>query len=49
VAEAKNILLNTERTVKEIAISLGYGDAFYFSRLFKKYAGMSPANFKRSY
>ncbi|TXK75927.1 AraC family transcriptional regulator [Paenibacillus sp. N3.4] len=42
IAEAKNILLNTGSTVKEIADSLGYKDVFYFSRLFKKYVGVSP-------
>lgn len=49
VAEAKNILLNTERTIKEIATSLGYGDVFYFSRLFKKYVGVSPMIYRKSY
>ncbi|WP_223836314.1 AraC family transcriptional regulator [Paenibacillus oceani] len=49
MAEAKNMLLNTERTIKEIADMLGYGDMFYFSRLFKKYVGVSPANFRKSY
>ncbi|TNJ65451.1 helix-turn-helix domain-containing protein [Paenibacillus hemerocallicola] len=42
IAEAKNILLNTEKTLKEIASCLGYKDVFYFSRLFKKYVGISP-------
>lgn len=48
VAEAKNILLNTDKTVKEIADALGFKDVFYFSRLFKKYVGLSPLNYRKS-
>ncbi|MDF2658307.1 MAG: transcriptional regulator [Paenibacillus sp.] len=46
VAEAKKLLISTERTFKVIATALGYRDVFYFSRLFKKYAGMSPRHYK---
>ncbi|UQZ85117.1 HTH-type transcriptional activator Btr [Paenibacillus konkukensis] len=46
MAEAKNILLNTDQSLKEIAASLGYHDVFYFSRLFKKFVGVSPKLFR---
>ncbi|MCZ8513234.1 AraC family transcriptional regulator [Paenibacillus filicis] len=46
IAEAKNILLNTDQPVKSIAAALGYTDVFYFSRLFKKYVGVSPLLFR---
>lgn len=36
-------LLQSGRSVKETADLLGYTDAFYFSRLFKKRTGISPA------
>ncbi|MBP1961001.1 AraC family transcriptional regulator [Paenibacillus aceris] len=48
IAEAKNILLNTDDTVKEVADSLGFKDVFYFSRLFKKYVGMSPLIYRNN-
>ncbi|WNR46747.1 AraC family transcriptional regulator [Paenibacillus roseipurpureus] len=48
MAEAKNILLNTTDSVKVIASSLGYKDEFYFSRIFKKYVGVSPLLFRKS-
>ncbi|WP_261805993.1 helix-turn-helix transcriptional regulator [Lapidilactobacillus luobeiensis] len=33
----------TETTVKEIASAVGYEDAYHFSKLFKKYYGVSPS------
>ncbi|MFX3635815.1 MAG: helix-turn-helix domain-containing protein [Candidatus Pristimantibacillus sp.] len=48
VAEAKKLLLNTEQSVKEIAAALGYGDVFYFSRLFKKLSGEAPQLFRKN-
>jgi AraC family transcriptional regulator, arabinose operon regulatory protein len=46
ISEAKNMLLNTHQSVKETAASLGFRDVFYFSRLFKKYVGVSPHHFR---
>ena len=44
MAEAKHLLLNTSLQVQEISGMLHYTDPFYFSRLFKKYMGLSPQN-----
>ncbi|MBW4084415.1 AraC family transcriptional regulator [Paenibacillus sp. S150] len=48
MAEAKHLLLNTSLQVKVIAGMLHYGDCFYFSRLFKKYMGLSPLTCRNS-
>ncbi|OJJ19620.1 AraC family transcriptional regulator [marine bacterium AO1-C] len=40
--EAKRELYLTSRSVKEIAYQLGYKDEYYFSRFFKKQAGIPP-------
>ncbi|MCQ4088530.1 AraC family transcriptional regulator [Saccharibacillus sp. JS10] len=45
-AEARNILLNTELSVKEIGERLGYSDMFYFSRVFKRITGVSPREYR---
>ncbi|WP_274654758.1 helix-turn-helix transcriptional regulator [Paenibacillus humicola] len=45
-SEAKRLLLNTDRPVKEIAEMLGYKDMFYFSRVFKRIAGLSPRTYR---
>ena len=33
-------------TMKEICVSIGYSDPNYFSRIFKKYVGKTPTEFK---
>jgi AraC-like DNA-binding protein len=47
VLEAKRLLYWTERSVKEIAWDLGFDDAAYFTRFFKKQTGELPTSFKR--
>lgn len=44
--EAKRELYLTARSVKEIAYLLGYQDEYYFSRFFKKQAGVSPSVYR---
>lgn len=46
--EAKRELYLTDKSVKEIAYSLGFEDEFYFSRLFKKNTDTSPINYRKS-
>lgn len=40
---AHALLKNEDTTVKEIASAVGYDDAYHFSKLFKKYYGVSPS------
>ena len=44
--EAKRLLFHTTLTLKEIANVVGYDDPAYFSKVFKKYEGLSPVNFR---
>lgn len=46
ILEAKRLLYHTDKTVKEIAIDLGYDDYAYFSRLFTKAVGMTAISFR---
>lgn len=46
---AKRQLVYTTDSIKEIANSLGFNDYSYFTRLFTKVAGVSPALFRRTY
>lgn len=45
---AKEMLLNGQFTLAEIAANLGYENYGYFSRTFKRYYGVSPVNLRAS-
>ncbi len=49
MARARQLLDATDATVTEIAFDLGFDDAFYFSRVFRRHHGMSPSDFRRRY
>lgn len=46
--EAKKMLSNTKYKIDEIATILGYKDASYFSKVFRKNLNMTPTQFRNS-
>ena len=46
---AVDLLKNTDLKVYEIAYAIGYGDAKYFSKVFRKIVGIKPMEFKNGY
>jgi len=48
LVRAKNLLSSTDLTVKEVAAACGWPDQQYFSRLFRRKAGIPPAQYRRS-
>lgn len=46
IAEAKVLLFQTKMNINEISFQLGITDPSYFSRLFKKHAGITPLSFR---
>jgi AraC-like DNA-binding protein len=46
IEQAKNILLQTNQSVSEIAYYLGFEYPQYFSRLFKQKTGKTPLEFR---
>lgn len=48
IEQAKNILLQTDHSVSEIAYSLGFEYPQYFSRLFKQKTGKTPLEYRTS-
>ncbi|MGI6566046.1 MAG: PocR ligand-binding domain-containing protein [Limnochordia bacterium] len=47
IDEAKRLLLETNKTVSEIADLVGYQDPSYFTKVFKKREGVTPTQFRR--
>ena len=46
VEEAKRLLISTDYQIMEIAVACGFNDQSYFTKVFKKYTGLSPRNFR---
>ena len=49
IANSKLLLLNEEHKVYEIAQMVGYSNVNYFHKKFKKYVGMSPAEYRKQF
>ena len=46
--QAANLLVTTGLSIAEVAHSVGYGDALYFSKVFAKVHNMSPTEYRRA-
>jgi len=47
-AKRQLMLYHAVRSIREIAAGAGFADPYYFSRLFRKYEGMSPSQYVES-
>jgi AraC family transcriptional activator of pobA len=48
VLEARRLIFHTNNSLKEIAFDLGFSDASYFNRFFKRETGVTPAGYRAS-
>lgn len=48
INHARQLMSQTELTLREIADMVGYEDQLYFSRIFKKRTGFTPSAYRRS-
>jgi AraC-like DNA-binding protein/ligand-binding sensor protein len=46
IAKAKDLLMDPRQSLTDIALSLGYGDQSYFTKVFKKHIGVSPRKYR---
>lgn len=49
ITNAKALLINTDHPISKIASVVGFENALYFSRIFRKHTGMSPVEFKKKF
>lgn len=49
IQNAKTLLTETNMPMKEISISVGIHDSFYFSKLFKKLTGETPREYRKNH
>lgn len=48
IRHATALLLNTNKSISDIAIETGFYDQFYFSKEFKKEFGVSPSTYRKN-
>ncbi len=46
IEESKRLLANTDFSIIDIAIASGFDDQSYFAKVFKKYTGLTPKQFR---
>ena len=46
IEESKRLLSNTDYSIIDIAVAVGFEDQSYFSKVFKKYTGLTPKQFR---
>lgn len=49
ITRAKQMLRFTDKTLEEIAVSVGMNGGNYFSRMFKKIEGISPREYRKQW
>lgn len=47
IMRSKEMIVSTDKTIKEITYELGFESIHYFSRLFKKKTGLSPSELRK--
>ena len=47
--KAADLLLHSDASVAEIALTVGVENEFYFSRLFKKQFALSPSSYRKEF
>ena len=49
IQRAQDLLVRTDRSIADISLDIGYCDQSYFSAVFRKLAGTTPAAYRRRY
>jgi YesN/AraC family two-component response regulator len=49
INQAISYMRSTSMNISETGYRVGFNDAYYFSRIFKKFAGVSPSDYRKSF
>ncbi|MDR3592103.1 MAG: helix-turn-helix domain-containing protein [Negativicutes bacterium] len=49
IEESKDLLVNTEKSINEIAVAVGFTSQSYFARIFKQRTGRTPGVYRQKY
>jgi AraC-like DNA-binding protein len=49
LSDAADALIQTDKSITEIALDMGFNDSNYFTRSFRKYLGLSPREYRNKY
>jgi AraC-like DNA-binding protein len=49
ISKARELLIQSDRNIKELSSELGFSDDKYFLRLFKQYEKITPREYRRAY
>jgi AraC-like DNA-binding protein len=47
LSEARKLLRETDHSIEAVGVQSGYPDIHYFSRMFRKYEGISPREYRK--
>lgn len=47
IQHARMLISDSQMSLREISLSVGFNDPYYFSKVFKKYTGLSPSDYRR--
>lgn len=47
LVEAKRLLLSSDDSLENLASQLGFSDVYYFTKLFKRYEGITPGKYRK--
>jgi AraC-like DNA-binding protein len=48
VKQARQLLTDTDQSITEIALEVGFSDSGYFGRVFRREVGVSPEAYRRA-
>lgn len=49
IGHAQILLAQSQQSITEIALAVGFGDSAYFSRVFQREVGVSPSSYRRNH